>query len=80
MKIRAVLMDIDGNQVIVSIGNHPLPNSCVRIAMADPAPAKDVAAGTMLVVKTGWTNGNSIATAAAGEVYLCNGVNWIKLG
>ena len=78
--VAGVLMDLDENQAIVSIGNHPLTNPCVKIALTDPTPAKDVAAGTMLVVKTGWTGGNSIATAAAGEVYLCNGANWVKLG
>ena len=78
--VAGVLMELDENQAIVSIGNHPVTNPCVKIAVADPAPAKDVAIGTMLVVKTGWANGTSIATAAAGEVYICNGANWIKLG
>lgn len=75
-----VMMDLDENEVIVSIGNHPLTNPSVKIAVSDPALAKDVAVGTMLIVKTGWDNGTSIAAATAGEVYLCNGTAWVKLG
>lgn len=78
--VAGVLMNIDENQAIVSIGNHPVNNPYIKIAVSDPAPAEHVAAGTILIVKSGWENGTSIAAAAAGEVYLSNGTSWIKIG
>ena len=47
---------------------------------ADPAAASADNVGQVLIIKTGWTEGTNIATAVAGEVWMSNGSDWVKLG
>lgn len=81
--IAGVLRDVKDGQAIVTLGNCPtaFPASAfVKRAETDPELAENVPAGTMLLATKSWSGGTSIAEATAGEIYISNGTNWVKLG
>lgn len=77
--VAGMLRDVDGNEVIVEIGNLPVTVPVALTVSEDPEPATTSLPGKLLIIAKAWTGGEAIAEAAAGEIYMNNGLSWVKL-
>lgn len=81
--VAGILMDLDDGQAIVSIGNHPVyvpVAAMIKHVSSEPAAADKGIPGTILLLTGSWENGTVIPNGTAGEVYINNGTNWVKIG